>query len=130
MKVPFGWQTFTPKYGAGEVTVEIHPMTTAQMMAAMPKLETQEDGERVFFSLVALQQQAAEVLPACARNLAGLDGDEGPVSLEQVCQYPMFMTLATEILTAILHLSRIGEGDQGNSKVPAPAGGTDAPQAE
>ncbi len=47
-------------------------------------------------------------------ELTGLDGDDGPLTVEQIVRYPDFQELATELLVELARVSAPTEADTGN----------------
>ena len=47
-------------------------------------------------------------------ELTGLEGDDGPLTIEQIVRFPDFQALATELLVTLAQISAPTEADTGN----------------
>lgn len=61
----------------------------------------------------SLLSETGRLLPKYV-SIEGIEGDDGPITIEQVVTYPDFMQLAVELLMELANISQPTEEDLGN----------------
>jgi hypothetical protein len=127
MKVTFSLKSvYTPKWNGNQelpkkqrVTADLQALESLDLLTLADALEragfAKEDGE---VELAAEQAKAlldavGELLPKYA-VLNNLEGDEGPLGVEEIVKYPLFQDLALELLMALAGISQPTEDDVKN----------------
>jgi hypothetical protein len=127
MKVTFSLKSvYTPKWNGNKelpkkqrITADLQALESLDLLTLADALEragfAKEDGE---VELAAEQAKAlldavGELLPKYA-VLNNLEGDEGPLGVEEVVKYPLFQDLALELLMALAGISQPTEDDVKN----------------
>ena len=123
MKVDLGWRRFTPEWGDGSISMELRPLRRGAMLLILPQLDefNSREGERIYrlTDTYKMQGLAAQVFPDHVRNLAGLDGEGGPMTVADIGEEAALHLLASEIMAQLLRVSRLTADEVKNSAAPA-----------
>lgn len=134
MKVQFSKsKKFTPEWNDNkklpkdeQITVTLRPMRFDDLMNIMDAMGgakiAQQAQEGVSAEEIATKVDATAflrengaVIGKYVSELVNLDGEDGPVSIEEVCIYPAFMSLAMELTMELVAISMPSEQTEGNS---------------
>lgn len=127
MKITFSEKvSYTPtwkgndKLPEGErVTAELSVMSMKDLLLVIDNFQKlglvgNVDPEKVEGSkLQALLSTVGELLPKYV-TIAGLESDSGPLTIDHVVRYGVFMQLATELLLQLTNVSSPSEEERGN----------------
>ncbi len=124
MKVSFSLvTTYIPEWNENrelpedeQVTVALKTLESMDMLELADALERQgvegevDSTKMTAKDIKALLKETGRLLPNYA-TVNGLEGADGPVSIEQVVTYPDFMELAVELLMELANISQPNEDD-------------------
>ncbi len=124
MKVKFSLITdFTPEWNGNRELPEAEQCkVTLKTLESMDLLELADALERQGIEgevdtstmtskdIKSLLKETGRLLPKYV-TIEGIEGDDGPVTLEQIVTYPDFMELAVELLMQLANISQPTEDD-------------------
>ena len=127
MKVQFSLKTvYTPKWNGNEelpkkqrVTADLQALESMDLLTLADALEragfSKEDGEVEVGHEQAktLLEAVGDLLPKYA-VIVNLEGEDGPLGVDEVVKYPLFQELAMELLMALAGISQPTEDDVKN----------------
>lgn len=127
MKVAFSLTSeYTPEWNDNKKLPEAEQAkATLKTLESMDLLELADSLERQGVSgevdtdklspadIKALLAETGRLLPKYV-TIAGIEGDEGPITIEQIITYPDFMALAVELLMELANISQPTEEDLKN----------------
>lgn len=127
MKVKFSLVSeFTPEWNDNKKLPEAEQCkATLKTLESMDLLELADALERQGLEgevdtstmsskdIKSLLSETGRLLPKYV-TIEGIEGDDGPVTLEQIVTYPDFMELAVELLMKLANISQPNEGDVKN----------------
>ena len=104
-----------------QITMIISVLEMGDLLDLMDLIESdssedQVDSDNLKPSTVkSIVEKAQQLLPKYITEFQGLDVDSGPISLEDLVQYPQFMSLVVEITFELINISTPNEDDRKNS---------------
>lgn len=134
MKVKFSKSVqFTPEWNKNrelpekdQIKLVLKPLLFDDLLAIMDALggnkiiqEVKESGAEAVRERVDMPRVIKEVgalLPKYVTEFSGLEDDVGPITIEEITQYPAFLGLAIEVLMKLAEISSPSEETEGNSE--------------
>lgn len=109
-----------------QITVLLKPLHTGDLITLMDTMQSSTGGKVDQESLTALGEnnvnQLAELIDACGNlipkhcTINNLEDETGPVTAENIVQFPYYMELSAELLAQLGDISMPNEVEEGNSE--------------
>ncbi len=122
MRINTEWQDYTLKWGGGEVSVLVRPLTVPALLSLSDALEEIGDSLKTPSGLLRLQQSAAEAFEYGLGGVKGLEVDDGSgvreAAWKDFAEMGQLTAPAVEIAMHLLTLGQLGRDDEKNSDGP------------